>query len=95
MSCLDLAFVLSTQGRISKCDFCHWPDYDTKFAADAGLQEGQRIIGDSHPHVVILFSDIVGFSTMATEMPAVEVFMMVSKHMCIGTLAPCRLQRRN
>ncbi|KAK9826256.1 hypothetical protein WJX74_003071 [Apatococcus lobatus] len=42
------------------------------------LQEGQRIIGDSHPHVVILFSDIVGFSTMATEMPAVEVFMMLT-----------------
>lgn len=42
------------------------------------MQEGQRIIGDSHPHVVILFSDIVGFSTLAMDLPAIEVFMLVS-----------------
>lgn len=42
------------------------------------MQEGQRIIGDSHPHVVILFSDIVGFSTMATDLLAIEVFMLVN-----------------
>ena len=49
------------------------------------MQEGQRIIGDSHPHVVILFSDIVGFSTLATDLPAIEVFMLV------GALALCCL----
>ncbi|KAK9850452.1 hypothetical protein WJX84_008964 [Apatococcus fuscideae] len=42
------------------------------------LQEGQKIIGDSHPHVVILFSDIVGFSEMATTMPAIEIFMLLT-----------------
>ena len=36
------------------------------------------MIGDSHEHVVILFSDIVGFSTMASTMSAVEVFLMLS-----------------
>lgn len=41
------------------------------------LQEGQRIIGDSHSHVVMLFSDIVGFSTMAMTMSPVEVFLLV------------------
>ena len=50
------------------------------------LQEGQKIIGDSHPHVVILFSDIVGFSEMATTMPAVEVFMLV--RLCLFLLPP-------
>lgn len=36
------------------------------------------MIGDSHEHVAILFSDIVGFSTMASTMSAVEVFLMLS-----------------
>ena len=45
--------------------------------ADDELQEGQQIIGDSHPHVVILFSDIVGFSTLASELSAPEVFILV------------------
>lgn len=36
------------------------------------------MIGDSHEHVVILFSDIVGFSTMAATMSAIEVFLMLS-----------------
>ena len=40
-------------------------------------QEGQRIIGDSHQHVVVLFSDIVGFSSLANDLPAIEVFMLV------------------
>ena len=40
-------------------------------------QEGQRIIGDSHPHVVLLFSDIVGFSSLAQSLPPVEVFVLV------------------
>ena len=42
------------------------------------LQDGHQVIGDSHEHVVILFSDIVGFSTMAATMSAVEVFLMLS-----------------
>jgi len=42
------------------------------------LQDGHQVIGDSHDHVVILFSDIVGFSTMASTMSAVEVFLMLS-----------------
>lgn len=37
------------------------------------MQAGYNIIGDSHPHVVILFSDVVGFSTMSSTMPAAEV----------------------
>lgn len=42
------------------------------------MQDGHQVIGDSHEHVVILFSDIVGFSTMASTMSAVEVFLMLS-----------------
>ncbi|DBB18216.1 hypothetical protein WJX82_000391 [Trebouxia sp. C0006] len=42
------------------------------------IQDGHQVIGDSHEHVVILFSDIVGFSTMASTMSAVEVFLMLS-----------------
>lgn len=41
-------------------------------------QDGHQVIGDSHEHVVILFSDIVGFSTLAATMSAVEVFLMLS-----------------
>lgn len=42
------------------------------------MQDGHQVIGDSHEHVCILFSDIVGFSTMASTMSAVEVFLMLS-----------------
>ncbi|KAL3153016.1 Hexokinase-3 [Trebouxia sp. C0009 RCD-2024] len=42
------------------------------------IQDGHQVIGDSHEHVVILFSDIVGFSTMAATMSAIEVFLMLS-----------------
>ncbi|KAK9789210.1 hypothetical protein WJX73_000342 [Symbiochloris irregularis] len=42
------------------------------------IQEGQRIIGDSHAHVVMLFSDIVGFSTLAQTLPPVEVFLLLT-----------------
>ncbi len=40
------------------------------------VQEGQHVIGDAYDHVVIMFSDIVGFSTMSSTMSAVEVFLM-------------------
>ncbi|KAK9794043.1 hypothetical protein WJX73_001341 [Symbiochloris irregularis] len=42
------------------------------------IQEGQRIIGDSHAHVVVLFSDIVGFSQLSSDVPAVEIFMLLT-----------------
>ncbi|KAK9784695.1 hypothetical protein WJX73_001889, partial [Symbiochloris irregularis] len=42
------------------------------------MQEGQRIIGDCHDNVFVLFSDIVGFSTMATHMTPMEVFMLLT-----------------
>jgi len=42
------------------------------------LQEGQHVIGDAYDHVVIMFSDIVGFSTMSSTMSAVEVFLMLT-----------------
>ena len=42
------------------------------------LQEGQHVIGDAYDHVVVMFSDIVGFSTMSSTMSAVEVFLMLT-----------------
>ena len=42
------------------------------------MQEGQHVIGDAYDHVVIMFSDIVGFSTMSSTMSAVEVFLMLT-----------------
>lgn len=42
------------------------------------LQEGQHVIGDAYDNVVIMFSDIVGFSTMSSTMSAVEVFLMLT-----------------
>ena len=42
------------------------------------LQEGQHVIGDAYDHVVVMFSDIVGFSTMSSAMSAVEVFLMLT-----------------
>ncbi len=36
------------------------------------------MIGDAYDHVVIMFSDIVGFSTMSSTMSAVEVFLMLT-----------------
>ena len=41
-------------------------------------QEGQHVIGDAYDHVVVMFSDIVGFSTMSSTMSAVEVFLMLT-----------------
>lgn len=41
-------------------------------------QEGQHVIGDAYDNVVIMFSDIVGFSTMSSTMSAVEVFLMLT-----------------
>ena len=43
------------------------------------LQDGHAYIGDSYDNVAILFSDIVGFSTMASTMSAVEVFLLLTK----------------
>ena len=42
------------------------------------MQEGQHVIGDAYDNVVIMFSDIVGFSTMSSSMSAVEVFLMLT-----------------
>ena len=42
------------------------------------MQEGQHVIGDAYDHVVVMFSDIVGFSTMSSTMSAVEVFLMLT-----------------
>lgn len=42
------------------------------------IQEGQHVIGDAYDHVVVMFSDIVGFSTMSSTMSAVEVFLMLT-----------------
>ena len=36
------------------------------------------MIGDAYDHVVVMFSDIVGFSTMSSTMSAVEVFLMLT-----------------
>lgn len=36
------------------------------------------MIGDAYDNVVIMFSDIVGFSTMSSSMSAVEVFLMLT-----------------
>ena len=43
------------------------------------VQDGHAYIGDSYDNVAILFSDIVGFSTMASTMSAVEVFLLLTK----------------
>lgn len=49
-----------------------------RFEMKCLLQEGQHVIGDAYDHVVIMFSDIVGFSTMSSTMSAVEVFLMLT-----------------
>ncbi|KAK9828691.1 hypothetical protein WJX72_001553 [[Myrmecia] bisecta] len=42
------------------------------------IQEGHKVIGDGHAHVVILFSDIVGFSSMSAKKQPREVFELLT-----------------
>ena len=42
------------------------------------IQQGQNLIADSHDHVCILFSDIVGFTTLASRLAISEVFFLLS-----------------
>eukprot|EP00198_Chlamydomonas_reinhardtii_P009452 XP_001698789.1 chlamyopsin-6 [Chlamydomonas reinhardtii] len=44
----------------------------------ARMQQGQKFVADSHGHVVILFSDIVGFTSLSSKLPTAEVFLMLS-----------------
>ncbi|GIL60119.1 hypothetical protein Vafri_14766 [Volvox africanus] len=44
----------------------------------ARMQQGQKFVADSHAHVVILFSDIVGFTSLSSKLPTAEVFLMLS-----------------
>ncbi|GLC35005.1 Hexokinase-3 [Pleodorina starrii] len=44
----------------------------------ARMQQGQKFVADSHRHVVILFSDIVGFTSLSSKLPTAEVFLMLS-----------------
>uniref|UniRef100_A0A7S0WIH5 Guanylate cyclase n=1 Tax=Chlamydomonas leiostraca TaxID=1034604 RepID=A0A7S0WIH5_9CHLO len=44
----------------------------------ARMQSGQKFVADSHQHVVILFSDIVGFTNLSSKLPTAEVFLMLS-----------------
>ncbi|KXZ47741.1 hypothetical protein GPECTOR_33g623 [Gonium pectorale] len=44
----------------------------------ARMQQGQKFVADSHSHVVILFSDIVGFTSLSSKLPTAEVFLMLS-----------------
>lgn len=42
------------------------------------IQSGQNFVADSHRHVCVLFTDIVGFTNMSAQMPTAEVFLMLS-----------------
>ncbi|KAK9836885.1 hypothetical protein WJX74_010424 [Apatococcus lobatus] len=42
------------------------------------IQNGQKFIAETHKHVIVLFSDIVGFTTLSSTMPTSEIFMMLS-----------------
>ncbi|GFH20593.1 uncharacterized protein HaLaN_17739 [Haematococcus lacustris] len=42
------------------------------------MQSGQKFVADSHQHVVILFSDIVGFTNLSSKLPTAEIFLMLS-----------------
>uniref|UniRef100_A0A7S3VS63 histidine kinase n=1 Tax=Dunaliella tertiolecta TaxID=3047 RepID=A0A7S3VS63_DUNTE len=42
------------------------------------MQSGQKFVADSHQHVVILFSDIVGFTRLSSKLPTAEIFLMLS-----------------
>ncbi|KAK9847967.1 hypothetical protein WJX84_006862 [Apatococcus fuscideae] len=44
----------------------------------AKIQNGQKFIAETHPHVVVLFSDIVGFTTLSSKLPTTEIFMLLS-----------------
>ncbi|KAK9862151.1 hypothetical protein WJX84_008470 [Apatococcus fuscideae] len=44
----------------------------------AKIQNGQKFIAETHPNVVILFSDIVGFTTLSSKLPTSEIFMLLS-----------------
>jgi hypothetical protein len=39
------------------------------------LQSGAKMIADDHPHTSILFSDVVGFTTLASVLPTKQVCM--------------------
>ena len=43
------------------------------------LSAGQRMIADAHENVTILFSDIVGFTTLAASMSTAEVIIMLNQ----------------
>jgi class 3 adenylate cyclase len=42
------------------------------------MQAGENIISDMHEFVVVLFSDIVGFTSMASDMSVPDVFKLLS-----------------
>jgi class 3 adenylate cyclase len=43
------------------------------------MQAGQTTFADRHDHVCILFSDIVGFTTICDHLPTTEVYGMLNK----------------
>ncbi|KAK9819755.1 hypothetical protein WJX72_001989 [[Myrmecia] bisecta] len=54
------------------------PEHIIEKIQETGLEEGTPNIGQAHQHVVVLFSDIVGFSTISSTMPAKDVFVMLT-----------------
>jgi signal transduction histidine kinase/class 3 adenylate cyclase len=43
------------------------------------MQAGQTAIAEAHDNVCILFSDIVGFTTLCDELPTVEIYSLLNR----------------
>jgi response regulator RpfG family c-di-GMP phosphodiesterase len=57
------------------------------------LEGGQRMIADAHSKVTILFSDIVGFTTIAAMLSTAEVrpssFLCLCSSVCLRRISRC------
>jgi response regulator RpfG family c-di-GMP phosphodiesterase len=42
------------------------------------LQNGQKMVADDHPSTSILFSDVVGFTTLASKLPTKQVVLLLN-----------------
>lgn len=42
------------------------------------MQQGQKIVSDTHDHVIIMFSDIVEYTSMASNASVLDVFKLLS-----------------
>lgn len=42
------------------------------------IQAGHTLIADAHPHLVVLFSDIVDFTPLSSSMPTADLFKLLA-----------------